>query len=156
MPQHRGILKSLNSLLWLQRALNRLRWVVFTKVWGMDICPTSVISLSAKLDRTHPRGIHVGSDCYIAFQAAILSHDMCRALRADTYIGPNCFIGGRAIVLPGLTVGAGSIVAAGAVVTKDVPPASIVAGNPARVIRSGIRVGRFGILQDSSETQESA
>jgi acetyltransferase-like isoleucine patch superfamily enzyme len=49
-------------------------------------------------------------------------------------------IGTNAVVLPGVAIGRGSIVGAGAVVTKDVPPFSIVAGVPARVIRS--RTGR--------------
>ena len=138
---------SLNKFLWLQRLLNRIRWFGFCKIWGMDISPTTVISLSAKLDKTYPVGVHIGSDTYIAFQSVILAHDMCRALKTHTYIGSNCFIGGRSIVLPGVTIGDGSIVAAGAVVTKDVPPGSIVAGNPAKIIRSGIVVGRFGILQ---------
>ncbi|HEY4261269.1 MAG TPA: DapH/DapD/GlmU-related protein, partial [Schlesneria sp.] len=146
-PQQRsGLLKSLNSMLFIQRALNRVRWLIFTRVWGMDICKSTVISLSAKLDRTYPQGIHIGSDSYIAFGASILTHDMCRRLRTDTTIGNNCFIGAHALILPGVTVGDGSIVAAGAVVTRDVLSGSIVAGNPAKAIRSGIEVGRFGIL----------
>ena len=44
-------------------------------------------------------------------------------------------IGTNAVILPGVTVGRGSIVGAGAVVTRDVPPFSVVAGVPARVIR---------------------
>ncbi|YCM42402.1 acyltransferase [Verrucomicrobiaceae bacterium 227] len=54
----------------------------------------------------------------------------------EIVIGDNVWIGTRAIILPGVTVGSHSIVAAGAVVTKDVPEYSIVGGNPARVIRS--------------------
>jgi maltose O-acetyltransferase len=52
------------------------------------------------------------------------------------HIGDDVWLGGGAIILPGVSVGAGSVVAAGAVVTRDVPAGVLVAGNPARVIRS--------------------
>jgi maltose O-acetyltransferase len=48
----------------------------------------------------------------------------------------DVWIGARAIILPGVHIGEGTIVGAGAVVTRDVPPYAIVAGNPARVVRS--------------------
>ena len=48
----------------------------------------------------------------------------------------NCFIGHGVIILPGVTIGANSIVGAGSVVTRDVPPCSVAAGNPARRICS--------------------
>ncbi len=51
-------------------------------------------------------------------------------------IGDDVFIGAGAIVMPGVTVGKGSIVGAHSVVTKDVPAYSVVAGNPARIIGS--------------------
>ena len=51
------------------------------------------------------------------------------------YIGNNVWIGDRAVILPGVIVGDGSIIAAGAVVTKNVPPYAIVAGVPAKVIK---------------------
>ena len=51
------------------------------------------------------------------------------------YIGNDVWIGDRALILPGVHIGDGSIIAAGAVVTKDVSPYSIVAGVPARKIR---------------------
>jgi len=54
---------------------------------------------------------------------------------APIVIRDNVWIGGSAVILPGVTVGADSIVGAGSVVTKDVPPATVVAGNPARVIK---------------------
>ncbi len=46
----------------------------------------------------------------------------------------NCFIGYGAIIMPGVSIGPNSVVAAGAVVTKDVPPGTVVGGNPARIL----------------------
>lgn len=51
-------------------------------------------------------------------------------------IEDNAWLGGGAIILPGVTVGENSVVGAGAVVTRDVPRNTLVAGNPARVVRS--------------------
>lgn len=53
----------------------------------------------------------------------------------ETNIGNDVWIGRSAIVLAGISIGDGAVVGAGAVVTKDVPPYAIVAGNPARIIR---------------------
>ncbi|MDE5989665.1 MAG: sugar O-acetyltransferase [Duncaniella sp.] len=50
-------------------------------------------------------------------------------------IGEDCWIGGGAVICPGVTIGSRSVVGAGSVVTKDVPPDTLVAGNPARIIR---------------------
>ena len=55
--------------------------------------------------------------------------------QAPIRIGDGCWIGARAILLPGVTLGKRVLVAAGAVVTRDVPDDSLVAGNPARVVR---------------------
>ncbi len=49
-------------------------------------------------------------------------------------IGDHVWIGARALICPGVTIGEGAVVGAGAVVTRDVAPYAIVAGNPARVI----------------------
>jgi maltose O-acetyltransferase len=54
---------------------------------------------------------------------------------APITIGDNVWLGGGAIVLPGVTVGDDSVIGAGAVVTKDVPAGVVAYGNPARVIR---------------------
>lgn len=53
----------------------------------------------------------------------------------DTVVGNDVWVGSEAMILPGIQIGDGAVIAARAVVTKDVPPYAIVAGNPARVIR---------------------
>jgi len=53
----------------------------------------------------------------------------------QTIVHNDVWIGQRAIIMPGLEIGQGSIIGAGAVVTKDVPPYSVVAGSPARIIK---------------------
>lgn len=51
-------------------------------------------------------------------------------------IGDDCWLGGGAIVCPGVSIGTGCVIGAGAVVTKDIPPYSLAVGNPARVVKS--------------------
>jgi acetyltransferase-like isoleucine patch superfamily enzyme len=72
-----------------------------------------------------------------------MSHDHVKRvegmpLMVDTVIGENCLIGIGAFIMPGVKVGDQVIVGAGSVVTKDVPPNCIVAGNPAKIIKTGI------------------
>nr|WP_262922778.1 DapH/DapD/GlmU-related protein [Roseivirga pacifica] len=55
---------------------------------------------------------------------------------SEIVVNNDCWIASNATILAGVTIGEGSIIAAGAVVTKDIPPYSIVAGNPAKVIKS--------------------
>lgn len=114
-------------------ALQRqIRHLINVHVWGMHIHPSARIAPSALMDRTFPRGVHVGAGCVIGEQAVVLTHDMTRGLYLDTYIGERCNLGPRAIVLPGLTVGDDCVIAPGAVVTRDVPANSYVCGNPAK------------------------
>lgn len=146
---------TLNHFHMLRRFLVNVRRFLLTQVFGMNIAPSVEISMSAKLDTTFPTGVHIGAYTYIAFGAYILTHDRTRGLYLHTRIGKNCFIGSRSIVMPGVTVGDNSIVGAGAVVTKDVPPRSVVAGNPAKVIRSNIEVGRYGRFLDADDTERA-
>ena len=144
-PNRKGLIRY--AALATRQLLLRLRWLHLRSL-GMDIHPDTEISLKAHLDRTNPRGIHIGEGTLVAFGAAILSHDLVRVMHTDTYIGRNCFIGARSIILPGVRIGDGSIVAIGSVVTKDVAPNTIVAGNPARVIKTDIRTRKWGMLEE--------
>lgn len=88
--------------------------------------------------------ITIGDNVAIAQHVVLLTqtHEVGPAYRragalrtAPIVIGDGCWLGARSVVLPGITIGAGSIVAAGAVVTRDVPPDTVVAGVPARPIK---------------------
>ena len=116
------------------------------KFFGMTIGEGTIISRRSNLDwNVNPKGIHIGSYTMVA-GATILTHDYCRSMKCDTFIGSNCFIGGGAYILPGVHIGDNVIVGMGGVVTKDVPNNCIVAGNPARIIRENIKVGKYGVL----------
>lgn len=56
-------------------------------------------------------------------------------LKGDTVVGNDVWIGTQAVILPGVAIGDGAIIAAHAVVSRDVPPYAIVAGNPAQIVR---------------------
>lgn len=86
--------------------------------------------------------ITIGDYCQIgpAVQIYAADHPRDPALRRAGYesgipvtIGDNVWIGGAAIILPGVTVGDDAIIGAGSVVTRDVPPGATVVGNPARI-----------------------
>lgn len=121
-------------------------YLILTKLYKMNIASSARISLGAKLDKTYPKGIHIGNESYVASGAIVFSHDYARGLHTDTHIGKQCFIGANAIIMPGLTIGDNVVVGAGAVVTKDVASGCIVAGNPARVIKEGIKTVKYGKL----------
>jgi acetyltransferase-like isoleucine patch superfamily enzyme len=113
-----------------RRALNRF---VQTRLWGMEIHPSARIAATALIDRTWPRGIHIEEGCVIEDDAVVLAHDMTRGIYLDTRVGARTRLGPRSIVMPGISIGEDCVVAPGAVVTKDMPPASYAIGNPADV-----------------------
>jgi acetyltransferase-like isoleucine patch superfamily enzyme len=87
--------------------------------------------------------VSIGSGCAIAWDVVILDRDYhrlgteserCRPVKIEDRV----WIGCRAIVLKGVTIGSGSVVAAGSVVTRDVPARALVAGNPAAVVREDV------------------
>lgn len=90
------------------------------------------------------KSVKIGSNVNIAWDCNILDRDY-HAFESDSEvirsveIKDNVWIGCRSIVLKGVTIGEGAVVAAGSVVTRDVPPKCLVAGNPAKVIKENIR-----------------
>lgn len=64
----------------------------------------------------------------------------------DTVVGNDVWIGSEAIVLPGITIGDGAVIGTRAVVTRDVPPYTIVGGNPASVIKQRFEDGMINLL----------
>ena len=130
----------------LHRKMAGLRRAYLRHVWGMHIGRGARISLKAKLDFTNPQGIHIGDFTIITPLVQIFTHDFVRARHVDTYVGEFSFVGAGSIILPGVRIGDHCIVAAGSVVTSDVPDRTIVAGNPAREIKSNIQTGHYGML----------
>jgi acetyltransferase-like isoleucine patch superfamily enzyme len=121
-----------------------MRCAYFRRMWGMTIGRNCNISMTARLDKTNPRGVHIGDETSVSFEAAILTHDFVNLVHKDVHIGKQCLIGARSIIFAGVTIGDNCIVSAASVVMKDVPPHSLVAGNPARVMESNIETGRWG------------
>lgn len=126
----------------LARYINLFHSFYLRKIRGVDLGINCQISRSAIIDRAHPSGVHIGNNTRVALEALIIAHDYSRGkeMWKDTYIGNNCVIGGRAIILPGITLGNHVYVAAGSVVTKSFPDHCLIAGNPAKVIKTGIEI----------------
>lgn len=120
---------------------------ILKRIYKMDIGKNCIISRKARLDRAiNPKGIHIGDRTWVLAGAGILTHDACRSLKADTSIGNDCVIGIRSLIMPGVTIGDSVVVAACSVVTKDVPSNCIVAGNPARIIKTNVFVENGKII----------
>lgn len=133
---------------------NLIRFAYLTKlrILGVKIGKNTMISLGAKID-VHRGKVNIGDNCLITSGVKILSHDgASRMINIDDFgngevvIGNNIFIGVNAIILKGVHIGDNSVIGSGTIVTKDVPPQSLVVGNPGKIIRK--LEGPFPILND--------
>jgi maltose O-acetyltransferase len=107
---------------------------------GLELGRGTYIARGVYFDPGHPWLISIGDDTALAPGVIVLAHDasmkrhMGYTRIARVVIGKRVFVGAGAIILPGCRIGDDSIVGAGAVVRCDVPPGSVLIGNPAAVV----------------------
>jgi len=115
--------------------------------WGNEHHAEIIIGSNTSIgDRTEihaGKKVTIGEGCNIAWDVCIMDRDYHK-FNSQTEeikpvnIGNNVWIGCNSIILKGVTIGEGAVVAAGSVVTKDVAPRTLVGGNPAKVIKEDI------------------
>lgn len=123
---------------WLPAWLHKFRGVRIGNYRTVYIAPNVLI------DTSFPEHVTIEDNVYITRGAKVISHTSFTPVAqaevgveyviGDVVLEEGAYIGVNAVVLPSVRVGRCSIVGAGAVVTKDVPPYAIVGGNPAKVI----------------------
>lgn len=94
------------------------------------------------------KSIKIGKNCLLSYDVSILDHDHdFRDIKIspvvseltkgkDVFIGDDCFIGAHSFILKGITLGEHCIVGANSVITKSFPAYTVIAGNPAKIIKS--------------------
>ncbi len=118
------------------------------KIRGVKIAHPHRVRIAGNvlIDSLYPELVEIEDDVFLTRGVVIVAHFtptpflrkyMGTELK-KVRVGRGTYIGVSAIILPGVTIGEGCIIGAGSVVTKDVPPYSVAAGNPARVIRKVI------------------
>jgi len=115
-------------------------------IWGTnDVVLEEDVSINSFTHIFGAGGVRIGARTLISACCSITSvthaepvADRRRGINLPVVIEEDCWLGTGAIVLPGVRIGRGSIIGAGAVVTKDIPPLSVAIGIPARVVRQVI------------------
>jgi maltose O-acetyltransferase len=123
----------------VDRSMLERRWRTLREL-GMHIGSDVWLPASTWIDTSHCYLISIGDHCGFGEECLILAHDaqMDEFLDATrigrVVIHPSCHLGARTVILPGVEIGPRTIVGANSVVTKSLPPDTVCAGNPARVI----------------------
>ena len=84
----------------------------------------------------------IGSHCHLGHYMFVMDNDQHDVVRhrelppsRPVIIEDNVWIGSKVVILPGVRIGSRAVIGAGSIVTKDIPPRCVAAGNPARVLR---------------------
>lgn len=134
-----GPLSRLRQRLANWRVARHRRWLVGR---GMQIGRDVWLPASTWIDADHCFLISIGDHCGFGEQCVLLAHDaqmdefLDAARIGRVRIRQSCHIGARSIILPGVEIGPRTIVGAGSIVTRSLPPDTVCAGNPAQVICS--------------------
>jgi acetyltransferase-like isoleucine patch superfamily enzyme len=120
---------------------------------GVSIGDDVFISTDAILETSYPKLISIGNEVVIGIRCVIIGHfrlDEEEPLRQPSVrIEDQVFIGPGVYVLPNVTIGHGAVVNAGSIVTRSVPPLTMVQGNPAvPVARCGVPLGAHTPLKE--------
>jgi maltose O-acetyltransferase len=125
----------------VERAREERRWNTLRHL-GMHIGEDVLLPPSTFIDQSHCFLISIGDHCGFGPFCTILAHDaqmdefLDAARIGRVILHPSCHIGARTIILPGVTLGPRTIVGAGSIVTKSLPPDTVCAGAPAKVLCS--------------------
>ena len=112
---------------------------------GVEIGDGTFIGTDVLIETAHPQLVSIGRGVDIGARTTIIAHQQGEAVTATptVRIGNDVFIGPSSTLLPHVTIGDGSVVVAGSVVTKSVPSGMMVQGNPAApVARCSVPLGR--------------
>jgi acetyltransferase-like isoleucine patch superfamily enzyme len=135
-----------NASITMGRKVQLHRYVKLS-AWGNEGLAEILIGNETSIgDRTEihaGKRVEIGSGCNIAWDVCIMDRDYHKfnspvEVIEPVKIGNNVWIGCNSVILKGVTIGDGAVVAAGSVVTKDVPPGVLAGGNPARILKENI------------------
>jgi acetyltransferase-like isoleucine patch superfamily enzyme len=117
------------------------------KIRGVNIGKGVFIGSDVFIDNTYPESITIEDDVTLVCRTLIYGHTFAprhlelvfhseNSTKKGVILKKGCYVGAQCIIMPGVTIGEYSIIGAGSIVTKDIPPYSVATGAPAKVTRT--------------------
>lgn len=149
LPRYRVLNAIKAAFLRLNGATIGKRVTFYPYLWienGRNLVIEDDVDLAMGVVLVSPGGLRIGARTLVGYRTQIFSTNhlipgptekifSAGHTKNPVNIGADVWIGAAAVILPGVTIGDGAVIAAGSIVTKDVPPLAIVGGVPARLIR---------------------